>query len=107
MTFDANGDILASREGGGIELIRDKNKDGTYETVETFSNDVKNVQGLLSLGKRVYAVGDGPEGGALYQITDADGDGRGEKVAALIRFGGVIGVHEPHSVHLGPYGLVY
>jgi putative heme-binding domain-containing protein len=107
MTFDANGDILASREGGGIELIRDKNKDGAYETVETFSNDVKNVQGLLSLGKRVYAVGDGPEGGALYQITDADGDGRGEKVVPLLKFHGVIGEHGPHKVHLGPDGLLY
>jgi putative heme-binding domain-containing protein len=107
MTFDANGDILASREGGGIELIRDKNKDGTYETVDVFSNDVKNIQGILALGKRVYAVGDGPAGGALYQVTDADGDGRADKIVPLIKFSGVIGEHGPHKVHLGPDGLLY
>ena len=31
IAFNANGDILASREGGGLLLIRDKNKDGTFE----------------------------------------------------------------------------
>src|SRR5262249_30456940 len=107
MTFNANGDILASREGGGILLIRDKNQDGKFETVETFCSDVKNVQGILSLGSRVYAVGDGPNGGALYQITDADGDGRGETITPLIKFRGVIGEHGPHKVHLGPDGLLY
>src|SRR5262249_40834891 len=107
MTFDANGDILASREGGGIELIRDKKKDGTYETVDVFSNDVKNIQGILALGKRVYAVGDGPAGGALYQMTDADGDGHADKIVPLIKFRGVIGEHGPHKVHLGPDGLLY
>jgi putative heme-binding domain-containing protein len=107
MTFNANGDILASREGGGLLLIRDKNKDGTFKTVETFSNDVKNIQGILSLGSRVYAVGDGPVGGALYQIADSDGDGHADKVTALIRFRGAIGEHGPHKVHLGPDGLLY
>ena len=107
MTFNASGDILASREGGGLLLIRDKNKDGTFESVETFSSELKNVQGILSLGSRVYAVGEGPAGGALYQITDADGDGHGDQLTALIKFRGVIGEHGPHKVHLGPDGLLY
>ena len=107
MTFNANGDILASREGAGLLLIRDTNKDGTFETVDNFSTEVKNIQGILSLGNRVYAIGDGPSGGALYQITDADGDGHGEKIVALVKFRGVIGEHGPHKVHIGPDGLLY
>jgi putative heme-binding domain-containing protein len=107
MAFNAAGDILASREGGGLELIRDKDKDGKFESVEPFCDEVKNIQGILSLGNRVYAVGDGPDGGALYQITDADNDGKGEKVVPLVKYRGVIGEHGPHTVRLGPDGLLY
>ncbi len=107
MTFNANGDILVSREGAGLLLISDKNKDGTFESVEPFCSEVKNIQGILSLGNRVFAVGDGPEGGALYQINDADGDRHNRNVTALVKFRGVIGEHGPHKVHLGPDGLLY
>ena len=107
MAFNAAGDILASREGGGILIIRDKDKDGTFESVEPFCAEVKNIQGILSLGNRVYAVGDGPEGGALYQMMDVDGDGKSDKLAALVKFRGVIGEHGPHTVRLGPDGLLY
>jgi putative heme-binding domain-containing protein len=107
MTFTAAGDILVSREGGGLLLVRDKDKDGTFETIAPFCTEVKNIQGMLSLGNRVYAVGDGPEGGALYQMSDTDGDGRCDKVAALVKYRGVIGEHGPHTVRLGPDGLLY
>lgn len=107
MAFNATGDIIVSREGGGLELIRDKDKDGKFETVEQYCPDVKNIQGILSLGNRVYAVGDGPEGGSLYQLTDADGDGKCEKIVALVKYRGVIGEHGPHTVRLGPDGLLY
>jgi putative heme-binding domain-containing protein len=107
MTFNANGDILVSREGGGLELIRDKDKNGTFESVEQFCTEIKNCQGILSLGNRVYAIGDGAEGGALYQITDSNGDGHGDSVKALIKFRGQLGEHGPHKVHLGPDGLLY
>ena len=34
MTFNSQGDILASREGGPLELIRDKNHDGKFDDVQ-------------------------------------------------------------------------
>ncbi len=107
MTFNATGDILVSREGGGIYLIRDANRDGTYESVTPYSEQVKNVQGLLSLGTRVFAVGEGPQGGALYQLYDQNNDGRADSVTAIVKFRGAIGEHGPHTVRLGPDGLLY
>jgi putative heme-binding domain-containing protein len=107
MTFNADGDLLISREGGGILLVRDRNHDGTFETVEPFCTEVKNVQGILSLGSRIYAIGEGPAGGALYKIRDTHGDGHADSVTPLIKFHGAIGEHGPHKVHLGPDGLLY
>lgn len=107
MTFNANGDILVSREGGGIELIRNTNHDNSYQAVQSFCPEVKNIQGILSLGGHVYAVGDGPDGGAVYDIVDANGDGRAESVKPILRFHGAIGEHGPHKIHLGPDGALY
>jgi len=107
MAFNSTGDILASREGGPLLIIRDTNRDGTFESVSTFCPEVKNIQGIMSLGTRVYAVGEGPQGGALYQIVDQNSDGRSDSVTALIKFRGLVGEHGPHTVRLGPDGLLY
>ncbi|MEX0585820.1 MAG: HEAT repeat domain-containing protein, partial [Pirellulales bacterium] len=107
MKFNADGNILASQEGGPLLLIRDTDRDGKFETVAPFCSELKNVQGMLPLGNRVYAVGDGPDGGALYQIVDQDGDGRSDQLTTVVKFRGNIGEHGPHTVHLGPDGLLY
>jgi glucose/arabinose dehydrogenase len=107
MTFNASGDILVSREGGGIYLIRDTNRDGTYESVTPFCEQVKNIQGMLSLGTRVFAVGEGPQGGAVYQLYDQNNDGRADSVTPIVKFRGAIGEHGPHTVRLGPDGMLY
>jgi putative heme-binding domain-containing protein len=107
MAFNAAGDILASQESGPLLLVRDANSDGTFESIQPFCSDVKNVQGILSLGNRTFVVGDGPQGGALYQINDDNNDGRSDKITAMIRFRGQIGEHGPHTVRLGPDGLLY
>jgi putative heme-binding domain-containing protein len=107
MAFNAKGNILASQEGGPLLLISDNDQDGSFETVKPFCEELKNVQGILSLGAFVMAVGEGPDGGALYRLTDKDDDGTAEEVKALIKFRGLIGEHGPHAVQLGPEGLVY
>jgi putative heme-binding domain-containing protein len=107
MTFNARGGILASQEGGPLLLISDADQDGKFEKVQTFSDQLKNVQGILSLGTHVLAVGDGPDGGALYRLVDRNEDGVAEVVTSLIRFRGQVGEHGPHAVQLGPEGLVY
>lgn len=107
MAFNANGDILASQENGPLLLVSDANNDGAWESVQPYCTEVKNVQGILSLGSQVFVVGDGPQGGALYRINDDNGDGRSDKIVALVKFRGAIGEHGPHTVRLGPDGLLY
>src|SRR5262249_51841891 len=81
--FNARGDMLVSREGGPLELISDKDHDGKFETVRVFCDKLKNVQGIASIGATVLAVGDGPDGGALYRMTDQDNDGQAEDLKAI------------------------
>lgn len=107
MEFNSQGDILASQEGGPLLLVRDADRDGTFESVQPYCDQLKNVQGILSLGGIVMAVGEGPEGGALYRLADEDNDDVAEAVTALVKFRGLIGEHGPHAVQLGPEGLVY
>jgi putative membrane-bound dehydrogenase-like protein len=107
MTFNEFGQIIVSREGGGLFRITDTNKDGAYETVVPYCDLVQNCQGLLALNGRVFAVGDGPEGVALYRLEDTDRDGAADTADALVRFSGEATEHGAHAVELGPDGMLY
>jgi len=107
MTFDSQGNLLASREDGHLMLLSDRDRNGSHDTVGTFSDKIKNVQGILALGTRVFAVGDGPEGIALYRLRDADRDGVAEEIKALVPIRGSRGEHGAHAVRLGPDGMLY
>jgi putative membrane-bound dehydrogenase-like protein len=107
MAFDAQGNILASREGGNLMLITDSDDNGTPDSVSIFCDKLINVQGILPLGTRVFAIGDGPEGEALYRLRDADRDGVAEEVQSLVPIRGSKGEHGAHAVRLGPDGLLY
>jgi len=107
MTFNEFGQVIASREGGPLLLIYDKNRDGLLESVATYCDQVKNCQGLLCLNGNVYVTGEGPQGPALYKLSDANRDGRAETVTTLLKFTGEAGEHAAHAVQLGPDGLLY
>lgn len=106
MTFNSAGEILVSEEGGPIKLIRDPKGDGAYE-VSVFSDAINTAQGLVTVGSRVFAVGSGPNGPALYRLTDTNRDGKADEVTPIVKFIGSPGEHGPHAVELGPDGLLY
>ena len=107
LAFNERGDILASREGGPLLLIQDKDHDGQFESVGTYCDQVKNCHGILPLRGRVFVVGHGPDGAALYRLADTNGDGTPDEVKTLLKFKGGMGEHGPHAAVLGPDGLIY
>ncbi len=107
MTFNEFGQIIASREGGPLILITDKDKDGIHESVAIYCDLIKSCQGMLAINGALLAVGEGPQGVALYRLSDEDRDGRAEKVDVVLKFQGDMGEHGPHAVTLGPDGLIY
>lgn len=107
MAFNEFGHIIASREGGPLLLIYDSAKDGKLDTVRVYSDEVKNVQGILALNGKVYVTADGPDGAALYRLSDGDRDGTLEDIKTILKFKGQMGEHGPHGLTLGPDGLIY
>ena len=107
MTFNEWGEILASREGGPLLLIVDKDEDGLVETVTTFCDKVKSSHGILALNGQVFVVGEGPEGPGFYRLTDDDQDGDVDDVKLLVAFKQTVTEHGAHTPVLGPDGLIY
>ncbi|HEV3342427.1 MAG TPA: HEAT repeat domain-containing protein, partial [Pirellulales bacterium] len=107
MAFNEWGEILASREGGPLLLIVDKNDDGLVETVTTYCDDVKSCQGILALNGQVFVVGEGSEGVGLYRLSDEDQNGAIDDVNLLVGFKQSMAEHGAHAPVLGPDGLIY
>lgn len=106
MAFNEFAELLLSREGGPILLVADSNKDGVVDKISEFSSEVQSAQGLLALNGNVYAVGEGPDGPAVYLIADDNHDGKGDSVKTLLKFDRN-GEHGPHGLSLGPDGMIY
>ncbi len=107
MAFDEFGHLIVSREGGPLMLVYDSNNDGQQDKMRTYCEKIKNCQGILPLNGDVFAIADGPDGAALYQLSDKDQDGKLEDVKTLLKFRGALGEHGPHGLTLGPDGLIY
>ncbi len=107
MAFNEFGHIIVSQEGGPLLLVFDKDEDGVPEHVRTYCDKVESCQGILPLNGEVFVTGDGPEGTALYRLTDSDRNGTLEQVKAIVKFKGNAGEHGPHGLRLGPDGMIY
>ncbi len=106
-TFNEFGHIIASEENGPLKLIHEGTKKGTWSSIRTYCEKVKNCQGILSLNGDVYVTADGPDGQALYRLSDRDRDGVLEQVKTLLKFTGSMGEHGAHGLTLGPDGYLY
>jgi putative heme-binding domain-containing protein len=113
MTFNEFGHLLISQEGGPLLLAYDDNGDDLPETVRTYCDQVNSCQGILALNGQVFVTADGPEGCALYKLTDADRNGTLEQVEAIVKFvdhqgkPADPGEHGPHGIRLGHDGMIY
>ncbi|WP_146461576.1 DUF7133 domain-containing protein [Rubripirellula tenax] len=107
MTFNEFGHIILSQEGGPLLLVLDKDEDGIPEHVRTYCDKVTSCQGILALNGEVYVTGQGPDGSALYRLTDADRNGTLEQVKTIVKLKGQPGEHGAHGIRLGPDGMIY
>ncbi|MFT5523263.1 MAG: hypothetical protein ACI9HK_001209, partial [Pirellulaceae bacterium] len=108
MAFNEFGHIICSQEGGPLLLVHNSpTSERPFDQVRTYCDKVKNCQGILPLNGDVFVTGDGPEGAALYRLSDKDRDGVLEDVKVIVKFGEQIGEHGPHGLALGPDGLIY
>lgn len=106
IAFNEFGQLLFSREGGGVYLADLSLPFGQPRTM-LLCDQVLNCQGLLPLNGRVYVTGDGPEGLALYELART-GTKPGYSVQkTLLKFQGEVSEHGPHSLQLGPDGMIY
>ncbi len=107
MEFNEFGQLLLSREGGKLLLADLTDSEQGEIAVRQYCDAIDNVQGILPLNGDVYVTGDGPDGLALYRLSDADRDGNLEPSATLAKFKGPPGEHGPHGITLGPDGMIY
>jgi len=107
MTFDEQGAIIASREGGPLLRISDSDGDQVPDEVKVLCEELKNCQGMLCLNGDIYAVGEGPEKTGFYHLSGRNEDGTVKNIQLLFRFRGGMGEHGPHAPILGPDGMIY
>lgn len=107
MTFNEFGHIIAAQENGPLLLIFDRDEDGIPEEIRTYCDKIEGIQGILPLNGEVFVTGIGPDGMALYRLSDADRNGTLDQVRTVVKFKGTPGEHGPHGLTLGPDGMIY
>lgn len=107
MAFNEFGHVLAAREQGGLVLMYDSDQDGVVDQIRVANDELKECRGLLSLNGELFATGQGPDGLALYRLTDGDRDGRFEQIRPILKFDGRSGQYGPHGIALGTDGFLY
>ncbi|TWU10864.1 DUF7133 domain-containing protein [Allorhodopirellula heiligendammensis] len=107
MAFDEFGHVVLSQEQGPLLIAVDRDDDGVPEDVRTYCDQVESIQGILPLNGEVFVTGKGPDGTALYRLSDKNRDGTLETVKTLMKFRGEGGEHGPHGLRLGPDGMIY
>ena len=106
MAFNEFGQLIFSREGSGLFLADLSIPYGRPRTM-VLCDQVINCQGVLPLNGRVYVTGQGPDGLALYELGRKGNDPKLTVQRSLLKFKGEVSEHGPHSIVLGPDGMLY
>ncbi|MEE8155046.1 MAG: c-type cytochrome [Phycisphaerales bacterium] len=110
LTVDAKGRLITSAQSAGLYRITPAppGQDASDTTVEALSSPIGAAQGLLCVDDDLYAMvtQDRAEGAGLYQLRDTTGDDQYDRSKRLRALSG-IGEHGPHSIALGPDGMLY
>lgn len=81
MAFDDQGTLYVSLPGSGvIKSLKDKNKDGYYETVKTFVKGYPTVHGMYFKDGWLWFT----QSGAICRAMDSDHDGVADKTEIII-----------------------
>ena len=107
MTLDDAGRLYISPQGkvpeGGIMRLT-LDAQGHIAKTDWLKVDVGAAMGMLWAFNSLYVNGQGPDGQAVYRVTDSDGDGDIDKVALFKKIPGGGGEHGSHGLALGPDG---
>jgi putative heme-binding domain-containing protein len=108
MTTDPQGRLIISPQDGRDNILRVKlDARGQIANMETIDLPVGSAMGLLCAFDSLYVSGAGPDGLALYRLTDTNGDDKYDKVETLKKFEGAGGEHGSHALVLGPDNKIY
>ena len=108
MAFNEFGKLILSKEGGPLyitDLTIPYDEKNTRTRV--LCSQVNSCQGILPLNGDVFVTGHGPDGQALYRLSDPNRDGQLEVSETVLKFRGQLGEHGAHGIELGPDGMIY
>src|SRR5262249_2688230 len=107
MTLDDKGRVLVSQERGPVWLCTDPGKDGQFQNVRIYCDQVRNCQGMRWVKDALLLVGDGPQGTGLYRCTGDRPDVQLDRAVLLHKFRAGMGEHGPHAIIHGPDDFLY
>lgn len=108
LTFDALGRPVVGAQDAGVRILLDKDGNGKFESQKSFSEDVKQVMGMLFAAPGDLLVqGEGPQGPGLYRLFDENGDDSADQTTLLMPSDGAMGEHGPHAIARGLDGYFY
>lgn len=107
MCFDDKGRLLVSQERGPVLLCTNPNKEGVFQTIKPYCQQIKGCQGMCWVRDALLLVGDGPKGTGLYRARASKTEDVIDQVELLHRVRGGMGEHGPHAIIHGPDDWLY
>jgi putative heme-binding domain-containing protein len=107
MCKDNKGRLIISPQDRQPMLRVTLSSAGAIEKIEKIDLKIGTAMGLLYAFDSLYVSGIGPDGPALYRLTDTNGDDQYDKIEMLKKFEGATGEHGSHALVLGPDNMIY